>query len=82
MSIRLLVSSFADVARIMDQGNRARTVAATAMNEQSSRSHAIFFITSTQIRVGGHAGIPLWAGHAGGRQTNVTRHRAERIVRT
>ena len=48
---RLLVTSYAEIARIMELGNRSRTVGATAMNELSSRSHAIFFITSTQIRV-------------------------------
>jgi len=48
---RIIVTSYAEIARIMEQGNRARTVAATAMNAVSSRSHAIFFITTTQIRV-------------------------------
>jgi hypothetical protein len=48
---RLLVTSYAEIARIMDLGNQSRTVGATAMNELSSRSHAIFFITSTQIKV-------------------------------
>uniref|UniRef100_A0A1X7T9E7 Kinesin motor domain-containing protein n=1 Tax=Amphimedon queenslandica TaxID=400682 RepID=A0A1X7T9E7_AMPQE len=32
----------------MDEGNKARTVAATNMNETSSRSHAVFTIILTQ----------------------------------
>merc|ERR1712020_227158 len=31
----------------MDEGNKARTVAATNMNETSSRSHAVFTIIFT-----------------------------------
>ena len=34
----------------MDEGNKARTVAATNMNETSSRSHAVFTLTLTQKR--------------------------------
>lgn len=32
----------------MDDGNKARTIAATQMNETSSRSHAIFTLIFTQ----------------------------------
>ena len=32
----------------MDDGNKARTVASTNMNEQSSRSHAVFNLLMTQ----------------------------------
>ncbi|ORY82642.1 hypothetical protein BCR37DRAFT_357864 [Protomyces lactucae-debilis] len=46
---KLVVNSFDDVALLMDQGNKARTVAATAMNDTSSRSHAVFSIVVTQI---------------------------------
>jgi kinesin family protein 13 len=31
----------------MSEGNKSRTVAATNMNEESSRSHAVFKITLT-----------------------------------
>ncbi|KAJ2858906.1 hypothetical protein GGH94_006381, partial [Coemansia aciculifera] len=41
------VSSYAEVFAHMSQGNKARTVAATNMNEASSRSHAVFTITLT-----------------------------------
>lgn len=45
---RLLVRSFQEVETLMDEGNKARTVAATDMNESSSRSHAVFILTLTQ----------------------------------
>uniref|UniRef100_H3CNW4 Uncharacterized protein n=1 Tax=Tetraodon nigroviridis TaxID=99883 RepID=H3CNW4_TETNG len=45
---RLVVSSYADIKDLMDSGNKARTVAATNMNETSSRSHAVFSIIFTQ----------------------------------
>lgn len=32
----------------MSEGNKSRTVAATNMNEESSRSHAVFSIIVTQ----------------------------------
>jgi len=37
----------------MDEGNKARTVKATAMNEVSSRSHAVFniILTISTVRV-------------------------------
>ncbi|KAJ2835157.1 hypothetical protein GGI24_000026 [Coemansia furcata] len=41
------VSSYAEISEHMSQGNKARTVAATNMNEASSRSHAVFTITLT-----------------------------------
>ncbi|KAI5794072.1 hypothetical protein FPQ18DRAFT_366872 [Pyronema domesticum] len=37
---KLVVGSFAEIEHLMDEGNKARTVAATNMNETSSRSHA------------------------------------------
>ena len=33
----------------MSEGNKSRTVAATQMNDESSRSHAVFSIVLTQI---------------------------------
>ncbi|XP_068785625.1 kinesin-like protein KIF1C [Struthio camelus] len=47
---KLAVTSFEDIADLMDCGNKARTVAATNMNETSSRSHAVFTIVFTQRR--------------------------------
>ncbi|XP_053318306.1 kinesin-like protein KIF1C [Spea bombifrons] len=47
---KLAVTSYPDIADLMDCGNKARTVAATNMNETSSRSHAVFTIVFTQKR--------------------------------
>ncbi|XP_075703460.1 kinesin-like protein KIF1C [Rhinoderma darwinii] len=47
---KLAVTSYNDIADLMDCGNKARTVAATNMNETSSRSHAVFTIVFTQKR--------------------------------
>lgn len=45
---KLVVSSFEEIEHLMDEGNKARTVAATNMNETSSRSHAVFTLMLTQ----------------------------------
>ncbi|KAL0275192.1 UNVERIFIED_CONTAM: hypothetical protein PYX00_003130 [Menopon gallinae] len=45
---KLAVTSFEDINHLIDEGNKARTVAATNMNETSSRSHAVFTILFTQ----------------------------------
>ncbi|EXJ77891.1 kinesin family member 1/13/14 [Capronia epimyces CBS 606.96] len=47
---KLAVRSFHEIENLMDEGNKARTVAATNMNETSSRSHAVFTLTLTQKR--------------------------------
>ncbi|RKF62045.1 putative kinesin-related motor protein [Erysiphe neolycopersici] len=47
---KLVVGSFNEIEHLMDEGNKARTVAATNMNETSSRSHAVFTLTVTQKR--------------------------------
>lgn len=47
---KLVVRSFQEIQHLMDEGNKARTVAATSMNETSSRSHAVFTLTVTQKR--------------------------------
>lgn len=45
----LAVSSYEQISRLMNDGNKCRTVAATNMNAESSRSHAVFTIRLTQI---------------------------------
>uniref|UniRef100_A0A8D1AB20 Kinesin family member 13A n=1 Tax=Sus scrofa TaxID=9823 RepID=A0A8D1AB20_PIG len=45
---QLAVTSFEDIESLMSEGNKSRTVAATNMNEESSRSHAVFNIIITQ----------------------------------
>lgn len=47
---KLAVQSYANVETLMDEGNKARTVAATNMNETSSRSHSVFTLLLTQRR--------------------------------
>jgi len=41
----------------MSEGNKSRTVAATNMNEESSRSHAVFNIIVTQTLYDLHSGV-------------------------
>jgi len=45
---QLAVSSFEDIDNLMTEGNKSRTVAATNMNAESSRSHAVFSVVLTQ----------------------------------
>uniref|UniRef100_A0A4W3IBK6 Kinesin family member 13A n=1 Tax=Callorhinchus milii TaxID=7868 RepID=A0A4W3IBK6_CALMI len=45
---QLAVTGFEDIESLMSEGNKSRTVAATNMNEESSRSHAVFNIILTQ----------------------------------
>ncbi|KAI4259702.1 MAG: hypothetical protein LQ352_000635 [Teloschistes flavicans] len=47
---KLVVRSFPEIQQLMDEGNKARTVAATSMNDTSSRSHAVFTLIVTQRR--------------------------------
>lgn len=47
---KLVVKEYMDIDRLIDEGNKARTVAATNMNETSSRSHAVFTLIFTQKR--------------------------------
>ncbi|TFY53427.1 hypothetical protein EVG20_g10118 [Dentipellis fragilis] len=47
---KLVVNSYDEMMTLMDEGNKARTVAATNMNETSSRSHAVFTLILTMKR--------------------------------
>ncbi|ORY20865.1 P-loop containing nucleoside triphosphate hydrolase protein [Naematelia encephala] len=47
---RLVVEDYGQMITLMDEGNKARTVASTNMNETSSRSHAVFTLILTQKR--------------------------------
>ncbi|KAJ7667510.1 kinesin-like protein [Mycena polygramma] len=47
---KLVVGSYEEMMTLMDEGNKARTVAATNMNETSSRSHAVFTLLLTMKR--------------------------------
>ncbi|XP_043279198.1 kinesin-like protein unc-104 isoform X4 [Venturia canescens] len=54
---KLAVMSYEDIHDLIDEGNKARTVAATNMNETSSRSHAVFTIFFTQQRQDSTTGL-------------------------
>lgn len=41
----------------MEEGNKSRTVAATNMNDASSRSHAVFCIKVTQTLIDEESGV-------------------------
>jgi kinesin family protein 1 len=45
---KLAVRSFEEIEHLMDEGNKARTIAATNMNATSSRSHGITTLILTQ----------------------------------
>lgn len=47
----LAVKSPAEIIRLIDQGNRVRRVASTAMNERSSRSHSVLTVKIEQKTV-------------------------------
>jgi kinesin family member 5 len=49
--LEIYVSSVQEVYEVMRRGGDARAVAATNMNQESSRSHSIFVITITQKNV-------------------------------
>ncbi|XP_076306917.1 kinesin-like protein KIF13A isoform X2 [Tachypleus tridentatus] len=53
----LAVSSYQDISNLMTEGNKSRTVAATNMNSESSRSHAVFNITLTCLLTDIQSGI-------------------------
>ncbi|CEF75555.1 hypothetical protein FGSG_10189 [Fusarium graminearum PH-1] len=48
---KLAVNTFQEIEHLMDEGNKARTVAATNMNQTSSRSHAVFTLMLTQKKI-------------------------------
>ncbi|XP_076167981.1 kinesin family member unc-104 isoform X4 [Ptiloglossa arizonensis] len=54
---KLAVMSYQDIHDLIDEGNKARTVAATNMNETSSRSHAVFTIFFTQQKQDSATGL-------------------------
>ncbi|KAH7149941.1 P-loop containing nucleoside triphosphate hydrolase protein [Dactylonectria estremocensis] len=49
--LEIYVSSVQEVYEVMKRGGNARAVAATNMNQESSRSHSIFVVTITQKNV-------------------------------
>lgn len=45
----------------MQEGNKSRTVAATNMNNESSRSHAVFNVILTQTLVDVSSGVSIYS---------------------
>ncbi|XP_054266606.1 kinesin-like protein KIF13A isoform X4 [Macrosteles quadrilineatus] len=54
---QLAVTSFQDIDNLMTEGNKSRTVAATNMNSESSRSHAVFSVVLTQTLLDPASGV-------------------------
>lgn len=62
-----------DIESLMSEGNKSRTVAATNMNEESSRSHAVFNIILT------HTLMDLQSGVGSQDHTKSIHHSSSRI---
>ena len=54
---QLAVSSYQEIDDLMTEGNKSRTVAATNMNNESSRSHAVFTVIVTQTLTDLQSGV-------------------------
>lgn len=75
----LAVSSFKDIDNLMTEGNKSRTVAATNMNSESSRSHAVFSVVLTQTLCDAATGV---TGEKVARLSLVDLAGSERAVKT
>merc|ERR1711899_323466 len=53
-----LVMNYKDILAKMEEGNKVRTTASTAMNDTSSRSHSIFTITFVHAGFDAETGLP------------------------
>ncbi|KAJ6640612.1 Kinesin-like protein KIF13A [Pseudolycoriella hygida] len=76
---QLAVSSFQDIDNLMTEGNKSRTVAATNMNAESSRSHAVFSVVLTQTITDQQSGV---TGEKASRMSLVDLAGSERAVKT
>lgn len=76
---KLAVSSFEEIDNLMTEGNKSRTVAATNMNSESSRSHAVFTITLTCSVFDADAGV---TGEKVSKMSLVDLAGSERAVKT
>lgn len=68
-----------DIDKLMTEGNKSRTVAATNMNSESSRSHAVFSIILTQILTDVKSGV---CGEKVSRMSLVDLAGSERAIKT
>ncbi|XP_066259078.1 kinesin-like protein KIF13A isoform X2 [Euwallacea similis] len=76
---QLAVTSFQDIDNLMAEGNKQRTVAATNMNSESSRSHAVFTVILTQTLTDTKTGV---SGEKVSRMSLVDLAGSERAVKT
>ena len=76
---QLAVTSFEDIDNLMAEGNKSRTVAATNMNAESSRSHAVFSVVVTQTLKDTLSGV---TGEKVSRMSLVDLAGSERAVKT
>uniref|UniRef100_A0AAG5DC42 Kinesin motor domain-containing protein n=1 Tax=Anopheles atroparvus TaxID=41427 RepID=A0AAG5DC42_ANOAO len=76
---QLAVTSFLDIDNLMAEGNKSRTVAATNMNSESSRSHAVFTVVLTQTLIDTLSGV---TGEKVSRVSLVDLAGSERAVKT
>lgn len=76
---QLAVTSYQDIDNLMTEGNKSRTVAATNMNSESSRSHAVFTVILTQTLTDLRSGV---SGEKVSRMSLVDLAGSERAVKT
>ncbi|XP_017793954.1 PREDICTED: kinesin-like protein KIF13B [Habropoda laboriosa] len=76
---QLAVTSFQDIDNLMAEGNKSRTVAATNMNSESSRSHAVFSVILTQTLTDSKSGV---SGEKVSRMSLVDLAGSERAAKT
>ncbi|XP_034951830.1 kinesin-like protein KIF13B isoform X3 [Chelonus insularis] len=76
---QLAVTSYQDIDNLMTEGNKSRTVAATNMNSESSRSHAVFSVVLTQTLTDSKSGV---TGEKVSRMSLVDLAGSERAVKT
>ncbi|XP_059051246.1 kinesin-like protein KIF13B isoform X2 [Achroia grisella] len=76
---QLAVTSYHDIDNLMTEGNKSRTVAATNMNSESSRSHAVFSVVLTQTLCDAATGV---TGEKVARLSLVDLAGSERAVKT
>ncbi|XP_011505399.1 PREDICTED: kinesin-like protein KIF13A [Ceratosolen solmsi marchali] len=76
---QLAVTDFQDIDNLMVEGNKSRTVAATNMNSESSRSHAVFSVILTQTLTDSKTGV---SGEKVSRMSLVDLAGSERAVKT
>ncbi|XP_069985793.1 kinesin-like protein KIF13A isoform X3 [Penaeus vannamei] len=75
----LAVSSYEEIEQLIEEGNKARTVAATNMNSESSRSHAVFTVVLTQTMTDVASGV---SGEKVSKMSLVDLAGSERAVKT